>query len=117
MSKATWLLFLDAELLDEFFRGIHIPFDCEFLVVQPRDNAAVLTEVYRVKPSFPLQKYPFGTWSTGDGLFCTNVSFYQRRDSLQGVVLKTAFVKVSSPFWHSYVRPTSYIQTFRGLGV
>jgi hypothetical protein len=97
MSTATWLLFLDTTPLDEFFRGIYIPFDSEFLVVQPaNDDAAVLTEVYRISASLPLQTHPFGTWSPGDGLTCSDVSFYQRRDNLQGLVLRTAFVKVSA---------------------
>lgn len=97
MSKATWMLFLDtAWLLDEFLSDVYIPFDCEFVVVQPAgDRGAILTEVYRVRPSFPLQKYPFCIWSAGDGLFCTDKGFYQRRDNLQGIALKTGFLKVS----------------------
>jgi hypothetical protein len=97
MSKFTWMLFLDTTwLLDEFFSDVHIPFDCEFVVVQPAgDEGAILTEVYRVSPSFPLQKHRFGTWSAGDGLFCTDKGFYQRRDDLQGLALKTASLKVS----------------------
>jgi hypothetical protein len=95
MSRATWLLFLETKHLDEYFVGIHIPFDCEFLVVrQAADKAVVLTEHYRVKPSHPLQTYPFGSWTSHGGLSCPNVSFYQRRDNLQGLVLKTAFLKV-----------------------
>jgi len=97
MSKATWMLFVDTTWpLDEFFSDVYIPFDCEFVVVQPAgDEGAVLTEVYRVRPSSPLQKYHFGTWSAVDGLFCTDKSLYQRRDNLQGLALKTAFLKVS----------------------
>jgi hypothetical protein len=97
MSKATWMLFLDTRWpLDEFFSDVYIPFDCEFVVVQSaRDEGVILTEVYRVSPSFPLQKYRFGTWSAGDGLFCTDKGFYQRRDNLQGLALSTAFLKVS----------------------
>jgi hypothetical protein len=97
MSKATWMLFLDTKCpLDEFFSDVYIPFDCEFLVVQPGgDEGAILTEVYRVTPSYPLQKYRFGTWSAADGLFCTDKGFYQRRENLQGLPLKTAFLKVS----------------------
>jgi hypothetical protein len=97
MSKATWMLFLDTTWpLDEFFSGVYIPFDCEFVVVQSAgDEGVILTEVYRVSPSFPLQKYRFGTWSAGDGFFCTDKGFYQRRDNLQGLALKTASLKVS----------------------
>jgi len=97
MSKATWMLFVDTIWpLDEFFSDVYIPFDCEFVVVQPAvDEGAILTEVYRVRPSFPLQKYRFGTWSAVDGLFCTDKGLYQRRDNLQGLALKTGFLKVS----------------------
>ena len=97
MSKATWVLFVDTKCsLDEFFSDVYIPFDCEFVVVQPAgDKGAILTEVYRVSPSFPLQKYRFGTWSASDGLFCTDKGFYQRRDNLQGIALKTAYTRVS----------------------
>ena len=97
MSKATWIMFVDTKWpLDEFFSDVHIPFDCEFVVVRPAgDEEAILTEVYRVSPSFPLQKYRFGTWSAGGGLICTDKSFYHRRGNLQGLALKTAFLKVS----------------------
>ncbi|KDR16870.1 hypothetical protein L798_08612 [Zootermopsis nevadensis] len=97
MSKATWLLFVDTKLLlEEVFLDINIPFDCEFLVVQEEgDNAALLTEVYRVKSALPLQTRFFGTWTSRDGLTWPNLSLYQRRDSLQGIALKTAFLRVS----------------------
>jgi hypothetical protein len=95
MSKATWLLFLETKLPDEFFLGIYIPFDCEFLVVQRAgDTTVILTEVYRVNSTYPLQTYPFGTWTSHGGLSWPNISFYQRRDNLQGLVLKTVFLKV-----------------------
>ena len=113
MSKAVWLLFLDTQLLDQFFSSVHIPFDCEFLVVQPaREDAAVLTEVYRVTPSFTLQKYPLGTWSQRHGLNFTNISFYQRRDNFQGIALKTAFLKVSI-FTSSFTNTSYKIYVFR----
>jgi hypothetical protein len=95
MSKATWLLFLETKLLDEYFLGIHIPFDCEFLVAQRTgDNTVVLSEIYRVNSSYALQTYPFGAWTRHGDLSCPNVSLYQRRDNLQGLVLRTAFLKV-----------------------
>jgi hypothetical protein len=53
-----------------------------------------LTEVYRVKATYPLQKYPLGTWTPHGGLCWPKTSFYQRRDNLQGLVLRTAFLKV-----------------------
>jgi hypothetical protein len=57
-SKAIWLL-----SLEQFFTNINIPFDCQFLVAQPEsDHVVVLTEVYRVSPTLPLQTYRFGNW-------------------------------------------------------
>jgi len=52
-------LFLDTNTSrEQFFTDINIPFDCQFLVAQPQsDHVVVLTEVYRVSPTFPLQTY------------------------------------------------------------
>jgi hypothetical protein len=97
MSKVTWLLFLEAKLLsEEFFLDIYIPFDCEFLVVQGAgdDDIVLLTEVYRVESALPLQTRLFGTWTSSGGLTWPNISLYQRRYNLQGITLKSAFVKV-----------------------
>jgi hypothetical protein len=56
-SRALWLLFLDTNTsLEQFFTDINIPFDCQYLVAQPQsDHVVVLTEVYRVSPTLPLQ--------------------------------------------------------------
>jgi hypothetical protein len=93
MSKFFWLLFLDKDSsLEELFTDINIPFDCEFLVAQPgSDNVVGLTEVYRVRPTLPLQTYRFGNWTPGGGLTWPSRGFYQRRNSLLGITLKTGF--------------------------
>ncbi|KDR16868.1 hypothetical protein L798_08610 [Zootermopsis nevadensis] len=90
--SAIWLLFLNtASSLQGFFANISIPFDCEFLVAQEEDDhVVVLTEVYRVSPSLPLQTYRFGEWTQRGGMICVSVGLYQRRTGLQGAVLKTA---------------------------
>jgi hypothetical protein len=87
------LLFLDTNAsLEEFFTDINIPFDCEFLVAQPEyGDIVTLTEVYRVSPTLPLQTYRFGNWTPGDGLTWPSQGFYQRRNNLQGLLLKTGF--------------------------
>jgi hypothetical protein len=92
------LLFLNTtSSLEDFFAGINIPFDCEFLVAQREDHhIIVLTEVYRVSPSLPLQTYRFGNWTQRGGLTCVSVGLYQRRNGLQGAVLKTAIKGVST---------------------
>jgi hypothetical protein len=95
-SSAIWLLFLDTNSsLEQFFTGINIPFDCQFLVAQPASGHLVaLTEVYRVSPVLPLQTYRFGSWSPGGGLSWPSQGFYQRRNKLKGLVLRTAVLNV-----------------------
>ena len=90
MSDASWLLFLDTSTsLEQFFTDINIPFDCQFLVAQPKsDHVVVLTEVYRVNPKLPLQTYRFGNWTAGGGLTWSSESLYKRRNNLQGALIK-----------------------------
>jgi hypothetical protein len=96
LSHAIWLLFLDTNSsLEQFFTGINIPFDCQFLVAQPAGGQlVVLTEVYRVSPVLPLQTYRFGSWSPGGGLTWPSQGFYQRRNNLHGISLHVAVNKV-----------------------
>jgi hypothetical protein len=86
-SKATWLLFLDTNTsLEQFFADINIPFDCQFLVAQPQnDHVVVLTEVYCVSPTLPLQTYRFGNWTAGGSLTWPSQGFYIRRKNLKGL--------------------------------
>jgi hypothetical protein len=102
MSDVKWLLFLDSNSsLEEFFADINIPFDCEFLVAQPEgDNAVGLTEVYRVGPTLTLQTYCFGNWTPGGGLTWPSLKLYQRRNNLQGLVLKIGAASVSIVVWY-----------------
>ena len=98
MSDFRWLLFLDTNTsLEQFFTDINIPFDCQFLVAQPQtDHVVVLTEVYRVSPTLPLQTYSFGNWTAGDGLTWPSQGVYLRRNNLMGLVLKTGAMNVST---------------------
>jgi hypothetical protein len=95
--SAIWLLFLNTtSSLQEFFANVNIPFNCEFLVAQKEeDDVVVLTEVYRVSPSLPLQTYRFCNWSANSGLTCSSVGLYQRRGNLEGLVLITSIKAVS----------------------
>ena len=101
LSTAIWLLFLNTtSTLDAFLADVNIPFNYEFLVAQKgRDHVVVLTEVHRVKASLPLQTYRFGHWTVHGGLICAPVGMYQRRNSLNGAVLKTAVKEVCLTFW------------------
>jgi hypothetical protein len=96
LSDANWLLFLERDShFDQFFAGIHIPFDCKLLVAQPVDTHVVtVTEVYRVSPSLPLQTHRLGNWTAGGTVCWSTQSFYERRKTLQGIVLKTGVIQV-----------------------
>ena len=96
-SRAIWLLFLDTNTsLEQFFTDINIPFDCQFLVAQPQsDHVVMLTEVYRVSPTLPLQTYSFGNWTGGGGLTWPSQSLYRRRNNLQGHTIQATHLNVS----------------------
>ena len=96
-SKAIWLLFLDTNTsLEQFFTDINIPFDCQFLVAQPQsDQVVVLTEVYRISPTLPLQTYRFGNWTAGGGLTWPSQGFYSRRKNLMGFTIQATRVNIS----------------------
>jgi hypothetical protein len=77
--------------MHEFFADINIPFDCEFLVAQREDDhVIVLTEVYRVSPSLPLQTYRFGEWTSRGALNWPVNGLYHRRNKLQGMVVRSS---------------------------
>jgi hypothetical protein len=99
-SKAIWLLFLDTNTsLEQFFTDINIPFDCQVLVAQPQsDHFLVLTEVYRVSPTLPLQTYRFGNWTAGGGLAWPSQGLYRRRNNLEGYIIQAAHETVSRIF-------------------
>ena len=101
-SRAIWLLFLDTNTsLEQFFTDINIPFDCQFLVAQPQsDHVVVLTEVYRVSPTLPLQTYRLGNWTAGGGLTWPSQGLYMRRNNLEGHTIQAAHVNVSRNFFN-----------------
>jgi hypothetical protein len=96
-SRDIWLLFLDTNTsLEQFFTDINIPFDCQFLVAQPQgDHVVVLTEVYRVSPTLPLQTYRFGNWTAAGGLTWPSQGLYSRRKNLNGNVIQGTRLNVS----------------------
>jgi hypothetical protein len=100
-SRAIWLLFLDTNTsLEQFFTDINIPFDCQFLVAQPQsDHVVVLSEVYRVNPTLPLQTSRFGKWTAGGGLTWPSQDFYTRRKNLKGVTIQATKLNVR---WNLY---------------
>jgi hypothetical protein len=95
-SRAIWLLFLDTNTsLEQFFTDINIPFDCQFLVAQPQsDHVVLLTEVFRVSPTLPLQTYRFGNWTAGGGLTWPSQNIYMRRKNLKGLTIQATRLNV-----------------------
>jgi len=95
-SKAIWLLFLNTNTsLEQFFTDINIPFDCQFLVAQSQsDHVVVLTEVYRVSPTLPLQTYRFGNWTAGGELTWPSQGLYTRRKNLNGLKIQATHLSV-----------------------
>jgi hypothetical protein len=54
----------------------------------------VLTEVYRVSPTLPLQTYRFGNW-TADGELNRHLQdFYMRRKNLKGFTIQATHLTV-----------------------
>lgn len=100
MSKGKWLLFFDSMTsLEEFFADIYIPLDSEFVVARSSngtedgDSGISVVEVYNPHPNQPLRENTVATWSSGEGLIWTPVSFFDRRGDLQGISLKCVMVK------------------------
>jgi hypothetical protein len=108
-----WLMFLDTLLsVEEAFNKTYIPFDSEFVVAQGSTGSSdgnlrvVLTELYHVHVSFPLQKFRIGVWSPATGLTWANAPFAQRRTDLRGIVIKGA-LRPQVIFWSSSLIPVS----------
>jgi hypothetical protein len=97
LSEAKWLVFLESySQMEQFFAGIDIPFDCEMIVAQQVDgHIFVLTEVYRIAPSLPLQSYRLGNWTPDAGISWPTQYIHSKRNKLHGLVLKTGVIEVS----------------------
>ena len=81
------MFLIDAET-NIFSYNLRIPYDCEFIIIQPMGHHLhryKLTEIYQVKnKSF---SFVFGTWS--GALNVTDVSFYERRLNLNESIITT----------------------------
>jgi hypothetical protein len=68
-------------------------------VAQPQnDHVVVLTEVYRVSPTLPLQTYRFGNWTAGGGLTWPSQGLYMRRNNLNGQIIKATHLNVRAAY-------------------
>nr|CAD7256869.1 unnamed protein product [Timema shepardi] len=86
MKRYIWLLFTKDQPLDGALKGLHVPFNCEFLVAAVRTSLVNLTEVYRVKRDGPLVQDLYGAWWPKGRTIWPSVNMYQRRNDLQGVI-------------------------------
>ena len=73
--------------LDDFFRDIFVPYDCEFTVVQRAGDELVLTEVYRQYLDQILQKHVVATWRNQNFLW-TKLTLLERRKDLQNATIR-----------------------------
>jgi hypothetical protein len=70
-------------------------------VAQPQtDHAVVLTEVYRVSPTLPLQTYRFGNWTAGGGITWLSQDFYMRRKKLNGLAIQATGIIVRGNLYY-----------------
>jgi hypothetical protein len=82
--------------MEDFFRGMYIPLDCEFLIAHLPHSDVIISEVYHLDRHLPLYRNYFGTWRQNLGVTLTNISFLERRNDLQGIVMKVASMTVSN---------------------
>lgn len=111
MNKAKWLVFLEAESVEDVFETVYIPFDCDFLVAHGpmRDLEVSLLEVYHVVPEGSLQVNRIGTWKYSKGFTWSLSSYFKRRGNLHGVTIKAAvYPQVLSLTKLSKVFPCKY---------
>jgi hypothetical protein len=95
-SQSVWLLLLNVGTkIDTFFADIDVLVDSEVFVAHRPKDYVQLTEVYRVRNGYPLQKYEFGTVSARNDLKTTNVAFYERRSNLKGLTMEALTIHVS----------------------
>jgi hypothetical protein len=102
-QKARWLFFLpETSSIEDVFRAINIPVDCEFLVAQHLVKVVKFSEVYHIHATFPLEIHDVGNWTLADGLHWTSGHIVQRRGNLRGLLLTATFVLVRQAvsFYH-----------------
>lgn len=78
VSKFSWLVFLEEPLNEEFYEGLLVPYNCEFIIVYSIDKIKFeLVEIYNLKNlTFSSN---FGIWEPSSGVLITNVSLFRRR--------------------------------------
>jgi hypothetical protein len=95
-AGSIWLLLMNMQTeIDQFFTDIDVPVDSELFVAHRQEDDVQLTEVYRVRRGYPLQEHAFGTVSARNNeLSATDITFYDRRNNLQGLIMEAATTEV-----------------------
>ncbi|KAL0269319.1 UNVERIFIED_CONTAM: hypothetical protein PYX00_007100 [Menopon gallinae] len=89
--RTYWLIFIkDRTEMEDFFRDVITPFDLRMVVAETKyDDRIDFFEVYRVLQDRPLRTPHFGSWRLGEGYKLGSRNIYERRQNLEGIVLKT----------------------------
>lgn len=97
MAYPTWLIFFgDDTSIEDYFKDMYIPFDCNFLVAQKDSSgtAETITEVYQIEPDTPIIRGTFATYNEQDGVKTTTITFYDRRSDLRGKHFRVTSIEV-----------------------
>jgi hypothetical protein len=103
-QNSRWLSFLpETSSVEDVFRGINVPVDCEFLVAQLRGTVVQISEVYRVHATFPLASRDGGSGSLPAGLRWEDRHIWQRRGNLRGLPLVASFARVRQALYFCHI--------------
>ncbi|XP_068085341.1 uncharacterized protein [Anabrus simplex] len=92
IAGPVWLLLLERTTIEEVFRGVSVPFNCELLVAERKGPSVHLTEVYRVAEGQPLTRKLYGKWSMRRVYNMKYSDLYDRRNNLGGHIFKAAVI-------------------------
>ncbi|XP_021942723.1 glutamate receptor 1-like [Zootermopsis nevadensis] len=94
-ARSVWLMLLSVGTeIDTFFSDIDVPVDSEFVVAHRPEDYVQLTEVYRVRNGYPLQKQVFGEINAGNKVLnLTDIGFYERRNNLHGLIMEAVTIQ------------------------
>ncbi|KAJ9585508.1 hypothetical protein L9F63_002709, partial [Diploptera punctata] len=89
-ARIRWLLFIRDTKLNQYFDGMNIPHDSEFIVARKSQFREMieLYEVYRIFPSWPIIQDYIGTWLPHNQINWSTASFLDRRRNLERIELR-----------------------------
>ena len=75
---------------------IYVPFDCTFMVAQGQGSETeLITEVYQIDRRRELKHAVFGSWHPKHGITVPSLGLYQRRNDLEGQLIRVTSIHVS----------------------